>query len=317
MAWLECWRGDFEAAFRVAREGLEASLLVGSESMEAFARCFHGLACAYRGDVETAERQLDASLAVFKRTRFLMGLLLGLSFRGLLELSRGNHAAAHEALAGCVGPFEEVVPEPFLAHFLPDEIEALVALGEIERAEALLDVFEAGARRRDRPWAIAASARCRGLIEASRGDHAAALASLERALAEHERSDVPFQLGRTLLVKGRVHRRNKEKRAARESLEQALAIFERLGTPLWAEQARSDLGRVGLRPPAPTGLTATEERVAELAASGLTNRKIAETVFLTPKSVEAVIARIYRKLGVGSRAELATAMAERRSSSGD
>jgi DNA-binding CsgD family transcriptional regulator len=314
-AWLQCWRGDLDSAERIAREGLDTSLLVGSENMQAFARCFYGLVLAYRGDATGAGRELDAALVVFKRARFLMGLLLGLSFRGFLGLSLGDSAAAHSAMASVVGPFEEVVPEPFLAHFLPDEIEALVALGEDERAESLLDVFEAGAREHDRAWALAAAARCRGLLEASRGDFAAALEALDRALAEHERVDVPFQHARTLLVKGRIHRRNKEKRAARDALEAALEIFERLGTPLWAEQARSDLGRVGLRPPAPDGLTATEEKVAELAASGLTNRKIAETVFMTPKSVEAVISRIYRKLGVGSRAELATAMRERSTSS--
>ena len=63
-------------------------------------------------------------------------------------------------------------------------------------------------------------------------------------------------------------------------------------------------------------LTATEQRVAELAAAGLTNRRVAVAVFMTPKSVEGVLARVYRKLGVRSRAELGATMAARRAASG-
>ena len=93
--------------------------------------------------------------------------------------------------------------------------------------------------------------------------------------------------------------------------QQAVEIFEQLGAPAWAEQARAELGRVGLRK-AKEDLTSTELRVAELAASGLTNREVAAQAFMSPKTVEANLARVYRKLGIRSRAELGAHIDRRR-----
>jgi len=106
-----------------------------------------------------------------------------------------------------------------------------------------------------------------------------------------------------------MQRRAKRKRIAKDHLERALQIFESLPAPPWAERARSELSRIGLRPPAPLALTATEERVAALAASGHTNRQVAQALLLSPRTVEDNLARIYRKLGISSRAELGAAMA--------
>nr|WP_238362208.1 helix-turn-helix transcriptional regulator [Actinopolymorpha pittospori] len=105
-----------------------------------------------------------------------------------------------------------------------------------------------------------------------------------------------------------VHRRTRRKREAREALEAAAAEFAALGATAFAERAREELARVGGRPPAPSHLTATEDRVARLAAQGRTNRAIADALFLSPKTVEANLARVYRKLGIASRAELGAAM---------
>src|SRR5215472_4956422 len=119
---------------------------------------------------------------------------------------------------------------------------------------------------------------------------------------------MPFELGRTLLVMGQVQRRAKRKLIARQHLRQALDIFESLPALLWSQRTRSDIARLGLPPPAPLALTATEERIAVLAAAGRTNRQIASALFLSPRTVEANLARAYRKLGVSSRAELGAAM---------
>ena len=119
---------------------------------------------------------------------------------------------------------------------------------------------------------------------------------------------VPSEHGRTLLVKGRLQRRLKQKAAAAETLREAVAILERSGATIWAEQARRELERVGLRR-APDELTASERRVAELAATGLTNREVALAAFMSPKTVEANLSRVYRKLGITSRAELGARMA--------
>ncbi len=141
---------------------------------------------------------------------------------------------------------------------------------------------------------------------AAEGDVEAALDELD-TLDVEAASKLPFDLAWTLLVQGRLQRRLKRKRLAADSLASALEIFEQLGAPAWIEQARAELGRVGLRR-APEGLTPTELRVAELAASGLTNREVASAAFMSPKTVQANLTRVYRKLGIRSRAELGARM---------
>ena len=114
-----------------------------------------------------------------------------------------------------------------------------------------------------------------------------------------------FDLARTLLTLGSVQRRARKRAAAREVLVRALSTFEELGAVLWADKARAELARIAGRAPAGWGLTPTEYRVAELVASGLTNREAAARLFLTQKTVEFHLRNVYRKLGVRSRTELA------------
>jgi DNA-binding CsgD family transcriptional regulator len=118
-----------------------------------------------------------------------------------------------------------------------------------------------------------------------------------------------MEVARTFLVAGRVERRRRCKRQAAEWLRQALESFEQAGACLWAERAQAELSRVGLRRTASSELTASEYRVAELAASGRTNREIAAQLFMSRKTVEANLARVYRKLGIRSRAELGARLA--------
>jgi len=123
---------------------------------------------------------------------------------------------------------------------------------------------------------------------------------------------MPFDRARTVFVLGQVHRRRREKGYARAALTEALATFEELGTPIWADRARAELARIPLRRAASSdvdSLTATEEQIARMVADGLTNREIADRVFLSPKTVEVNLTRIYRKLGVRSRAALASRLA--------
>jgi DNA-binding CsgD family transcriptional regulator len=197
------------------------------------------------------------------------------------------------------------VAEPGVVRFSADDIEALIALGELEKATAGVEQLEQRGESLDRPWPLATGARCRGLLQAARGDLDAADRALQQALMEHERLPMPFELARTLLVHGTIRRRARQKRAARESLQRALEIFEQLGSPLWADKTRAELRRIGLRPPAPSGLTPSEERVAELVAAGHTNREVADALFISIKTVDSNLSRIYRKLGVRSRTELA------------
>jgi DNA-binding CsgD family transcriptional regulator len=184
----------------------------------------------------------------------------------------------------------------------------MMMLGGSPIRVAVPPMLEGPGRWPPRPAAV-------GCWPPARGNPQDALAHLQKALQEHKRVTRPFELARTLRAHGMVLRRHRHKAAAKASLEQALGIFERLGAPLWVEATSAELGRVGLRPAAPvgvSGITAAEARVAELVAAGRSNREVAGELFMSPKTVEAHLSRIYRKLGVRSRAELAHKLAHQR-----
>jgi DNA-binding CsgD family transcriptional regulator len=223
-----------------------------------------------------------------------------------VELSQDHHSEAHRYLAKAIELKEAMsVQEPAYFRIVPDEVEVLVALGRLDEADALLVPLEEKGRKLHRAWAMATAARCRALLTAARGDLPAALKAADVAVREHDGLPLPFERGRTLLVKGAIQRRAKRKREARETLTQALDIFEGLGARLWAEKARAELARIGGRAPAPLDLTPTEGRVAELVAAGGTNREVADALFVSVHTIEANLKRIYRKLGIRSRTELA------------
>ena len=122
-------------------------------------------------------------------------------------------------------------------------------------------------------------------------------------MVQHDRVPMPFERARTQLLLGQLQRRQRKKQTAAASLREALDTFERLKTPLWADRARADLARVTVNAGAAV-LAPSEQRVAELAAAGMTNRAIAAKLFISPKTVDTNLSRIYRKLGIHSRAEL-------------
>ena len=227
---------------------------------------------------------------------------------GLAELAAGETVAADRHLTEALEVFERVAfREPAIWRVDGDAIEAALAVGDVDRAQRLLARFEERAARSRIPWNLAVSARCRGLVLAARGELDAAAEALERALAEHERCPMPFERARTLLVQGRLQRRLKRKRQARLALEEARELFARQGAETWLARVDDELGRVAVRR-APDELSATELRIARLAADGLTNQAIAEQVFVSVKTVESNLKRAYRKLGISSRAQLARAL---------
>jgi DNA-binding CsgD family transcriptional regulator len=146
------------------------------------------------------------------------------------------------------------------------------------------------------------------MIDAAAGRVDAAQRAIAAALEWYATSPLRFDRARTLLVAGQIARRAKAKSEARDRLTEAEAEFESFGAAAWQRQAAAELARVNVRPSAPSGLTETERRVAELAASGLTNRQVADRTFLAIKTVEANLARVYLKLGIRSRAELGARM---------
>jgi DNA-binding CsgD family transcriptional regulator len=306
-----CWHGDLQAAASHAGEAFEAASRLGTKASRAFALNCLATANAYLGSVEDARRQAIESVELLRSIGWHVVTVWPLAALGFLHLSLDEPAETDRFLRPVVSMLEEAgLGEPSSAAFLSDEIEALIALGELALAESLLDMLEQRARALDRAVSLAPALRCRGLLLAARGDHDGALAAFPGAVEQHQRASRPVELARTLLALGQVQRRANRRREARETLERGLAIFEEVGAAQWATRTRGELARLGLRRDAGNELTPTEEQVAQRAASGMTNRQIAGALFISPKTVEANLARVYRKLGIASRAELGRRFAE-------
>lgn len=225
---------------------------------------------------------------------------------GFLELSLGDSSAAFAAVGAVPRRLREVgygEPGFFLCH--AEAIEALIGEARLDEASAQLEAWQALAERHDRPRAFATAARARGLLLGSGGDFDGALAAFEEALRHHERLPVPIELARTQLARGALLRRAGRRRDARAALEDALRSFDLIGSTLWAERAREELDRISGRAPNRGDLTSTERRVAELVADGRTNREVAARLFVSVRTVEANLTRIYAKLDIRSRTELA------------
>ncbi len=315
--WVECWRGDLASADHISEEAVLGSLELESRTSRVLALSSRALARAHRGDIAGAQRDGEDAVALTEEIGWSVGRTMACWPLAFLALSTGMEAEAHRLLAPLADASAAVgLPEPAMAPFLPDEIEALIHLGDLDCARPLIDLLESRGRALDRAWALATAARCRGLLRAAEGDVSGALLPLEQALAQHDRIPMPLELGRTLLVLGQIQRRLRLKRAARDSIERASDLFRQAGARLWSAKAADEMGRIGLRRPATDRgvgeMTETEQRVAMLATSGLTNRQIASQLFNSPKPVEPNLGNIYVKLGVHSRAQLGARMTEKR-----
>lgn len=299
LGWLEYKAGHWDLALDLGAESRERYEGSGHTVQTATTLVQRAQVTASRGDVELTRRLCEEALEISDspRTRETAGNHLALA-----ELGRERYAEAAAAFV----PHESGFVEPGYMPQIPNQIEALVGVGRLAEAEEMLVEWEERGRRLDRPRALATGARCRGLLLAARGDQEAALESLERALLEHERLPVPFERARTLLALGTQRRRLKRRAEAREALEAALAIFLVLGAPVWVERTQRELARIpGRRASDRDELSETEQRIAELVAEGRSNKEVAAALFVTVKTIEAALTRIYRKLGVRSRAELA------------
>ena len=197
----------------------------------------------------------------------------------------------------------------------PELVEAFVELHELDAAQAVTEQLgRLAANQQEHPWATATAKRCGAIVMLGRDSHdVTAPALLGEASDDFDRLGLRFDAARCLLGLGRARRRSKQWRAAREALEAAAASFTALHATGWAERARAELDRVGARRPRGDDgeLTPSERRVVELAADGLANKQIANTLYITVNTVEVHLSRAYAKLGVRSRSQLGRALEAR------
>jgi DNA-binding CsgD family transcriptional regulator len=316
LARVDCMAGNWQDAARHADEAYEAVSQTGEREQLPYVLTSRALVDAHLGRVEQAREDTDSGVQLALDLGVISAYFELLAVRGFLELSLGDPAEAHRFL----GPLPQAVRdagfgEP-LFRFHGDAVETLLLLGRVEEAAALVAELEEQGTRLERVWALAIAGRCRALLSAATAEIERAETELEHALELHDRLGEPFERARTLFVRGTIQRRARKKRAARESLQAALGVFDSLGARLWSEKARAELARIGGRAPGPGALTPTEERVAGLVAAGRTYREVADELFISPKTVQWNLSKIYRKLGIRSRGELAARVAQQGGSAG-
>jgi DNA-binding CsgD family transcriptional regulator len=255
-----------------------------------------------------AQRALDSALQLGDRKNEVRAR----SALGMLALVTGDADAAVTQLAPAVAALEAGGvrnPNQFRIH--PDLVEAYARLGRLDEAKSVAASLERQARATSLPWSLGAAVRCRALVVDA---DAAAEAGFQEALRFHESAGA-FERARTELCFGERLRRRGRRRDSRMHLGAALEAFEGCGATPWAERARTELRASGLtprrrQPAAREQLTPQELQIARLVAEGKTNRDVAATLFVTPKTVEFHLTRVYRKLGIHSRSELVRRMAD-------
>ncbi|XVU29082.1 AAA family ATPase [Actinoplanes sp. CA-054009] len=269
-------------------------------SQEAMARV---LVDGYAGRLDVAREWARRAVAEprIRESAYWRGGFLALL--GFVEASAREWQAALEPLRELAGMCERTgIVDLEALLWGVDYADAALQAGAMPDVEAAIAVLRRQAAA-GRPEAGIAADRCEALRKAARGEVDGALADL-RAITGTPGAECPFEAARSRLALGQVYRRAGYKGLASETLNEAAAAFDRLGNPRWAERARLEAGRTGLKHTT-TGLTASERRVAELVAAGHSNAETAAELFMSVKTVEANLTRVYRKLSVRSRTELA------------
>lgn len=304
--------GDWDTAARCAQEAHDLVVQTGQESLEHICLLSKAELALLRGDLDASRHYVEEAMVLFERLDASSGIERRIEAQtgwvlGRIASISGRHAQAHEWLTAAIEAVQQLgrYNEGFVVELLAADSECLVALGANEEAtrqlERLLEMTDALRV----PMVDGYAARAQGLVAASAGDSAAAVGHLERAVESFLSASLPFELARTLFELGGVQRRARQKLAARRTLGRALETFDRLGASLWAERTRAELKKISGRPSRSGALTATEQSVADLVAAGRSNAEVAHELFLSPKTVEWNLSKIYKKLHVRSRTELA------------
>jgi len=307
LAELECRAGRWRRAIRFADESMDIVQESGQAATQSHVALFNqSWPRALLGRTDEAREQAMTGVRLAEANDDRFNAAWNHAVLGFIDLSLADLEGARRNLESAVAWLDRLhSAEAAIIPCVPDLVEALVGLGRIDDAERHLGRLEEQAQALDRAWARATALRCRALIAAAGGDLDAAQRSAEGSVELLERGPQPFETARSVLVLGQIHRRAKRKRLARESLERARDAFAELGARLWVERAESELARIGGRPSTPFELTETERTIASLVARGQTNQEVADALFVSASTVQANLKRVYQKLGVRSRTELA------------
>jgi ATP/maltotriose-dependent transcriptional regulator MalT len=300
--------GEWDRAEEHARESYDAAVQTGREAAEPRGLFTLARLEAARGEFDQARAHAEEALVMTEGRGWNSGGPRGALCT--LELAQENFEAAYDVVLPAIETYRKLGVA--IVGQISEAAEALAGMGRPSVGRALLAEAEETASAVMRlPWATAAAARARGLLAEAEGDLALAESELEESVAVSREVGAPLELGRSLLALGTVQRRAQKKQAARRTLDEAVAILDGLGARPWAERARREIGRIGGRKAAHEGLSATESEIVELVVAGRSNKEVAQALHLSPKTVEWNLSKVYRKLGVRSRTELAATQSAR------
>jgi len=300
--------GSLPDAIADAQAAVDAGTAFGASLVAPTVYCVLAMSLIDAGDLAGAQRAV-AGIEAGEQIPAEVFLPL-LASRGRLRLAQGNLPAGVEDLLAAQAVLAHTrIDNPASMHFRSTAALALARLGRDEEARALAAEELAAARSFGAAGTVGTSLRAVGTLERS----SSAIEVLREAVAVLEASPARLQHARTLTDLGAALRRDGKRREAQNVLREALDLADRCGATPVAKQARNELLIVGARPrrarlSGVEALTASERRIAELAADGLSNREIAQALFVSQPTVTTHLTHCYRKLGISSRRDLAGAL---------
>ena len=306
--------GQWSSAYADAAEALQWAEEMQQLSMIGYSLLAMARIEAARGQRGLCEEHVDLSLRRTGPSGTDSLLVHQAAALGLSAMTHGEPDVAVEHLENAWQlATSHGLGHPGVVPFLADLVEAHIRCGHAQRAEQLLEWLEERGDTMGLVYAAAAAHRCRGLLA---HDVDEALSEFTAARTAHARCTMPFELGRTLLCQGEVLRRARHLLEARKVLREAHRIFEGLGARPWADWVARELVASGARRRAPVqdafvgldALTPQELQIARAVAGGKNNGEVSAALFVSRKTVEAHLTRIYRKLGIHSRVELTRAL---------
>ncbi|MFC5144601.1 helix-turn-helix transcriptional regulator [Streptomyces aureoversilis] len=306
----ERMNSNYALSTALSQEGLALAREAGLDNSAAAHLANLAVCAAVRGHEDDCRTYAHQALAIAIPHR--LGLRAGIATYalGLLDLGLGRHDRAHERLTALTtagpGAGHPVVAWGSTA----DRVEAAAAAGDHAAARTATAFLERWSAHATSPRAQATLARCKALTT----DDNAATALLQQALELLNTGDdhdaTAYDRARTALLLGERLRRDRRANEARPHLRDAAETFHRLGATPWEQRAQGELRAAGespepARPALLQTLTPQELRIARLVAEGVSNKDVATRLFLSPRTVEYHLYKVYPKLGITSRTELA------------
>jgi DNA-binding CsgD family transcriptional regulator len=311
IAWSDLMYGRIAAASVHSGEGLQLAVETGLTNSACFHRAVLAFVAAVHGDQDACTAYADQALETATRHQLGTHQAIASWAVGLLHLGLGAWDLAIVRLQAQISAALAAGYRYLALWALPELVEAAAAAGRGDTAAGAADQLAGFIGDGAPPWVLALTARSRALATRPAETREALLAE---ALALDESDPRPFNRARTLLLLGEHLRRQRRRTKARPYLREAAETFRRLGAAPWEQRARVELRATGetiRREDAPlTQLTPQELQIASLVSEGATNKDVAAHLFLSRRTVDYHLRKVFVKLGVSSRTELVRMLLE-------